>query len=118
MLGKIVSVLIDRPLGSFHPEHAALFYPVNYGYVEGVLAPDGENQDAYVLGVDWPISSFEGRVIAIIHRTDDIEDKWVVVPDGLDLSRDAVAEQTHFQEKYFHTEIRMWSGNENDYPKK
>lgn len=118
MLGKIVTVCVDRPLGSCHPEHKNLYYPVNYGYIPGVPAPDGEDQDAYVLGVDCPILSFEGRVIAVIHRTDDAEDKCVVVPDGLDLSRDAVAEQTHFQEKYFHTEIRMWSGNENKCAKK
>ena len=50
MLGKRVKVKIDRPLGSCHPKYKDLYYPVNYGYVEGVIAPDGEEQDAYILG--------------------------------------------------------------------
>lgn len=48
---KKVTVKIDRPLGTFHPEHKDLYYPINYGYIEGLIAGDGEEQDAYVLGV-------------------------------------------------------------------
>ena len=50
VVGNIVTVTVDRPLGSYHPEHKDMYYPINYGYVEGVLAPDGEEQDAYILG--------------------------------------------------------------------
>ena len=64
MIGKTVTVTVDRPLGSFHPEHHDMYYPVNYGYVEGVMAPDGEEQDAYILGVSKPVEHFTGRVIA------------------------------------------------------
>ena len=45
-IGKMVTVTVDRPLGSFHPNHPDLYYPVNYGYVAGIPAPDGEDQDA------------------------------------------------------------------------
>ena len=69
-LGQWVTVTIDRPLGSVHPDWPNLYYPVNYGYVAGVMAPDGEEQDAYVLGVDTPCTQCTGRVIALVcpHR--------------------------------------------------
>ena len=105
MLGKIVTVKIDRPLGSSHPSHHDIIYPVNYGYVEGVFAGDGEEQDAYVMGVDKPIETFNGKVIAIVHRKNDVEDKWVVAPDDLTFTADEIRAATYFQEKYFDIEI-------------
>lgn len=94
-------------MGSYHPDHADLYYPVNYGHVQGTMAADGEEQDAYVLGVTEPLLQFTGRVIAIIHREDDVEDKWVVAPDGLTYTQDEIARQTHFQEQYFKSKIIM-----------
>lgn len=75
ILGQIVQVVIDRPMGSYHSEHPDLYYEVNYGYVPGVFAPDGEEQDAYVLGVEEPLERFCGKVIAIIRRKNDDETK-------------------------------------------
>ncbi len=80
ILGQIVTVTVDRPMGSYHPKHKTLYYSINYGYVKGIMAPDGEEQDAYIIGVDEPVQEFTGKVIAIIHRKDDVEDKWVVCP--------------------------------------
>jgi inorganic pyrophosphatase len=107
VIGAAVTVLVDRPLGSEHPEHPDLIYPVNYGYVPGIMAPDGEDQDAYILGVDRPLKRFSGRVIAVIHRLDDVEDKWVVAPAGKHYTLEEIASAVRFQEQYFHTEIRM-----------
>lgn len=101
IIGSLVKVTIDRPLGSRHPKHDDIIYPINYGYIEGIMAPDGEEQDAYVLGVDTAVKEFTGRVIAIIHRYDDVEEKWVVAPDGVDFSDEEIAKQVHFQEQYF-----------------
>ena len=42
VMGRTVTVTVDRPLGSFHPEHKNMYYPINYGYVEGIMALDGE----------------------------------------------------------------------------
>lgn len=103
--GMRLEVWIDRPLGSRHPAHPNLIYPVNYGYVPGYLAGDGEPQDAYVLGVSEPLERFSGQLIAIIRRLDDVEDKWVVVPPGLELTKEEIAAQTMFQEQWFRTEI-------------
>lgn len=107
MIGKTVKVTVDRPLGSRHPKHPDILYPVNYGYVEGLIAPDGEEQDAYVLGVDKPVTEFTGVILAIIHRLNDCEDKWVVVPMGLTLSESEILDAVHFQEQFFEIEIIM-----------
>ena len=101
MLGSIVKVTVDRPLGSRHPKYGDIVYPVNYGFIEGIIAPDGEEQDAYILGVNEPVKEFTGRVIAIIHRHDDIEEKWVVAPEGMNLGVEEIEKQVHFQEQYF-----------------
>lgn len=98
---------MDRPIGTEHPKHPGLIYPVNYGYVPGLLAPDGEEQDAYVLGVDVPLAEFTGKLIAVIHRFDDVEEKWVLAPEGMTFTKEEIAEQTHFQEQYYQIEIRM-----------
>ena len=105
MIGQIVTVVIDRPLGSRHPEYPELLYPVNYGYVPGILAGDGEEQDAYILGVEEPLERFTGRVIAVIHRLDDAENKWVVAPEGRSFTKEEIAEATMFQERFFHCRI-------------
>ena len=107
MLGKIVKVIVDRPLGTYHPKHNDIYYSLNYGYIEGVIAADGEEQDAYILGVNEPIKEFSGKIIAIIHRFDDIEEKWVVVPEGEFFSKDEIMQQVNFQEQFFRTEIKM-----------
>ena len=107
MIGHKVKVIIDRPLGTYHPKHNDIFYTLNYGYVEGVISPDGEEQDAYVLGIDKPLKEFTGVVIAVIHRLNDVEDKWIVVPPGLALTKDEIRKQVEFQEKFFEFEILM-----------
>lgn len=107
MLGSTVKVKVDRPMGSYHPKHKDLFYPINYGYIEGIIAPDGEEQDAYILGVNEPVKEFTGKVIAIIHRYDDEEEKWVVAPENTTFTKDEIIEQVDFQEKYFKRDIIM-----------
>lgn len=104
-LGKIVKVTVDRPLGSTHPKHEDICYPVNYGFVDGVLAPDGEELDAYCLGASEPLKEFTGKVIAIIHRNNDIEDKLVVAPENQLFDQAQIREAVHFQEQYF--DIRL-----------
>ena len=98
LLGKIVTVQVDRPIGYLHGD---ILYPVNYGFVPGLMGGDGEEQDAYILGVDTPLSSFTGRVIAVIRRRNDCEDKLVVAPEGLSLHQGQIAQAVRFQEQYF-----------------
>lgn len=100
LLGKTVHVEVDRPIG-YH--HGDIIYPVNYGYIPGVLAGDGEEQDVYILGVDEPLSAFDGPVVAVIHRQNDNEDKLVVVPEGMVFHQGEIAQAVHFQEQYFIT---------------
>ena len=105
MIGDFVTVTVDRPIGSYHPEHKDIYYPINYGYIEGVMADDGEEQDAYVIGVDKPLETFTGKVIAVIKRHDDVEDKWVVCPEGCNYTKEEIQRLTEFQEKFFDSEI-------------
>lgn len=107
MIGQIVTVTVDRPLGSYHPEHPDIYYSVNYGYIKGTKAADGEEEDAYILGVTDPVSEFTGRIIAVIDRNNDIEHKWIVAPEGIVFTRKEIAEATHFQEKYFESKITL-----------
>lgn len=105
MIGDEVKVIVDRPMGSRHPNHNETVYPINYGYIDGLIAPDGEEQDAYILGVNEPVDCFVGEVIAVIRRFDDVEEKWVVAPKGMTFKTDEIRKLTDFQEKYFHIEI-------------
>lgn len=107
ILNKEVIVFIDRKINSIHPKYNDIIYQVNYGYIKDVLAPDGEYQDAYVLGVNNEIEVFKGVVIAIIERLDDIEHKLIVVPKGFNYTNEEIDKIVNFQEKYFkHNIIR------------
>lgn len=99
-IGKMVDVQIDRPLGSRHPEHD-FTYPVNYGFIQGVNGRDGEDLDAYVLGVEVPVKRYAGKCIAVIQRQNDADDKLVVVPDGEQRTDEQIRSLTKFQEQYF-----------------
>lgn len=107
MLGKTVQVKIDRPLGTKHPKWD-FEYPINYGFIEGIIAPDGEELDAYVLNVDRPVETFTGKVIAIIHRSENDDDKLVVANiqgQSLNVSDEEIEAAVAFQEKWFKHEI-------------
>ncbi len=104
-LGKTVTVMIDRPLGSAHPKHPSLIYPTNYGYLPDVIGGDGEPQDAYLMGVDIPVQQYRGVVIGIIKRLNDCEDKLVVAPEGMQFHQAEIAEAVRFQERYYQTRI-------------
>ena len=103
-LNKDVLVKIDRNLGSKHPKHGFI-YTLNYGYIPNTISGDGEELDAYVLGIYEPIEEFKGNVIAIIHRTDDEDDKLVVAPKNINYSDDAIKALTEFQERFFNSII-------------
>ncbi len=104
LLGKSVEVTIDRPLGTKHPKHGFI-YEVNYGYIDGITAPDGEELDAYFLGVNEPVTTGKGVCIAIAHRKDNDDDKLIVVPEGITMSDSEIMSAIHFQEQWFDTEI-------------
>ena len=103
-LNKDVLVKIDRKLGSKHPKHGFI-YTLNYGYIPNTISGDGEELDAYVLGIYEPIEEFKGNVIAIIHRTNDEDDKLVVAPKNINYSDDAIKAVTEFQERFFNSII-------------
>lgn len=103
-LNKIISIKIDRPLGSKHPTHGYI-YPVNYGYIPNTQSGDNEEIDCYVLGIYEPLETFTGKCIAIIHRTNDDDDKLIIVPENKKFSNKEILALTEFQEQYFKSEI-------------
>lgn len=123
-MGKLVHVVIDRPIGY---QHGDIVYPINYGYIPGLPGGDGEDQDAYILGICEPVDSFDGQVVAIIRRRNDCEDKFVVAPVGTAYHQGQIAEAVHFQEQFFISTIDSllrkscgvipfrWNGAEKEY---
>lgn len=106
-LGKVINVKIDRPLGSVHPKHLDIIYPVNYGYIPDIIAGDGEALDVYILGIDKPIREITCKVISIIYREDDAEDKLVAAPDGMIFNVEEINSAVHFQEQYYKTKVEV-----------
>lgn len=102
LMGTMVRVIIDRPMGY---DHNGLVYPVNYGYIPGVLAGDGEEQDAYVLGVNEPLIEFYGRVVGAVRRKNDCEDKLIVAPEGMLFHQGQIMTAVWFQERFFDTTV-------------
>lgn len=100
LLGQSVHVVVDRPIGHCHK---GTVYSINYGYIPGLMGGDGEEQDAYILGVDAPLSEFDGQVVGAIRRKNDVEDKLIVAPKGMVFHQGQIAEAVHFQEQYFDT---------------
>lgn len=114
-LGKIVTIEIDRPIGHVHHKgEKTLIYPINYGYIPGVLGGDGEELDVFLVGVDEPVSSYTGQIIGIVYRADDVEDKLIMAPKGASFSADEMARAVHFQEKYYQTTIRALDGSSTE----
>ena len=103
-LGKDINIFIDRKLGSKHPKHN-IYYSINYGYVPNTISGDGEEIDAYLLGVFEPVDEYNGKCIAIIHRIDDNDDKLIIVPKDKDYTNDQIEVLVEFQERFFKHEI-------------
>lgn len=104
-LGKKVKILIDRPLGSRHPEHDNIYYMLNYGYIPDTISGDGEEIDAYIIGEFEPLKEFIGFVVAVVHRKNDNEDKLVVSKHPDKYSKEQIEALVEFQERFFDTEI-------------
>lgn len=107
-LGKVIHIGIDRPIGYVHKKgEKVLHYPINYGYIPGVLGGDGEELDVYLLGVTEPVNEYTCKVIGIVHRENDVEDKLIAAPEGLTYTAEEMAEAIRFQEKYYDTYIEV-----------
>ena len=99
-INKIVEVIIDRPIGSKHPEYDSI-YPLNYGYIPNTVSGDGEELDCFILGINEKMEKYTGKCIAVIHRLDDNEDKLVIAPEGKEYTTSDIRALTDFQEQYF-----------------
>ena len=104
---KMVDVVIDRPIGSVHPKYEDMIYPLNYGFIPNVFGGDGEELDVYLMGLNVPVKEYKAKVIAIVHRHNDVEDKLVAAPEGISFTKMEIEDAVRFQEQYFESEIEI-----------
>lgn len=104
---KMVDVVIDRPIGSVHPKYEDMIYPLNYGFIPNVFGGDGEELDVYLMGLNVPVKEYKAKVIAIVHRHNDVEDKLVAAPEGMSFTKMEIEDAVRFQEQYFESEIEI-----------
>lgn len=104
---KMVDVVIDRPIGSVHPKYEDMIYPLNYGFIPNVFGGDGEELDVYLMGLNVPVKEYKAKVIAIVHRHNDVEDKLVAAPEGMSFMKMEIEDAVRFQEQYFESEIEI-----------
>lgn len=95
-IGREVEVTLDRPIG--YIDKFGNDYPVNYGYISYTYALDGEELDAYLLD-----SNTKGKVIAVVYREDDEEEKLIV--SNVDYSVEEIYEKISFNEQHFDSKI-------------
>ena len=100
-LGKTVHIVMDRPIGTPHPKHPDIIYPINYGYIPNVFGGDGEELDVYLLGVSEPVEEYTARIIGIVHRNNDVEDKLAAAPEGMSFDSREIADIIRFQEQFY-----------------
>ena len=100
-LGRTVRIVMDRPIGTVHPKHEDIIYPINYGYIPNVYGGDGEELDVYLLGVNEPVEEYTARIIGIVHRQNDVEDKLVASPVCVIFTKEEIETIIHFQEQYY-----------------
>lgn len=108
-LGKVVDIEIDRPIGYVHKKkNYDLVYPINYGYIPGVLGGDDEELDVYLMGVDEPVSAYTCRIVGIVYRRNDVEDKLIAAPVDKRYTAEEIAAAIHFQEQYYDTFVEAY----------
>ncbi len=105
IIGKRVRVTMDRPIGTVHPKHPDIVYPINYGYIDGLIGGDGEEQDVYILDCNTPLEECDALVIAVVHRFDDDECKWVSSKLGTYHTVEEIEDAIRFQEQFHDSKI-------------
>ena len=51
-LTRTNKIVLDRPRGAPHPRYPDLIYPLDYGYLEGTTAGDGDGIDVWFGSLD------------------------------------------------------------------
>lgn len=107
-VGKNVRVAIDRPVGTPHPKHPEIIYPINYGYIPGVFGGDGEELDVYILGTNEKIKDeIFVKIVGIVYRKNDVEDKLVASIDDVSYTAQEIENIIHFQEQFYDSHVEI-----------
>ena len=105
---KMVDVVIDRPIGSVHPKYEDMIYPLNYGFIPNVFGGDGEELDVYLMGLNVPVKEYKAKVIAIVHRHNDVEDKLVAAPEGMSFMKMEIEDALGFRNSILKVKLRFY----------
>ena len=97
MLGKFVKVRVTSPMYSYN-KRFGFRYALNYGLVEGGAMPKNTVRGAYIMGINHPVRSFDGRVIAVVRRKNGKGVVWVVAPKSTRFINNEVKEAIRFAE--------------------
>ncbi len=79
MLGKYVRIKVTHPIHSYSNEQG-FTYELNYGEVEGAKQFNASVKGAFIMGINHPVRSFDGRVVGIVRYDGSNETDWVVAP--------------------------------------
>lgn len=108
LIGKELDAIITRPIGTVHPRYKDIIYEVNYGILKDYELKDNKELKTYIVGESMPTSQngiYHGKVLAILHRLNDDNDRIIIAPIGRTLSDDEIISKTEFAEQYFVSEI-------------
>lgn len=103
VFGNTYKVNITQPIGSTSDFAPDIVYEVNYGMVEGAFDVFDDPQEAYVLTDNKDIKSFTGKLIAIIHRINDVKNIWVISDKSY--TKEEILERVNFMEQFFKVEV-------------
>ena len=79
MLGKYVRIKVTHPIHSYSNEQG-FTYELNYGEVEGAKQFNASVKGAFIMGINHPVRSFDGRVVGVVRYDGSNEIDWVVAP--------------------------------------
>ncbi|MEI6578990.1 MAG: NUDIX domain-containing protein [Eubacteriales bacterium] len=100
MLGNYVRILVTNPIHSINKQYD-FEYLLNFGVVEGVKQFDSPLLGAYIMGIFHPVRSFDGRVIAVIHRNEPKAVLLVVAPKSMEFIDNQIRNAIAFAEAGF-----------------
>jgi hypothetical protein len=101
-LGKSISVLVDRPIGS---KDFGCVFPVNCGFIPINFYGKYVEMTTYILGVETPLHIYKGVAKAVIHRLDEDKDFLVVMPKEVEMTDQQIRQKVSFQEQNHKFEI-------------
>lgn len=105
LLGKTVTVIVERPYGSLDLRNEGEL-SVNCGYIqEEITMNDTDMKNACIVGVYQPVETFTGVVIGLVYHEEDSNIHAIVARNGELIDHDKVIQEIGMVEQYYHSRI-------------